>query len=380
MNTLNRKDMQKVLSIIALAAVLAACGKSDSVDKKTQLEQLKKQQTELSAEIKKLETELAKNDPEADRKAKFVKLDTITRSEFSHYIEIQGRVEADENVTLAAKAPGTVTAIYVKEGDAVSKGQVLAQLDNKVMLQGVESAKTQLEFATTVFNKQKNLWDQNIGSEIQYLQAKTNKDAAEKQLASMNEQLDMTRIKSPINGIVDEVMLKLGEGAAPGQPAVRVVNLTQLKAKAAAAESYISNVKTGNEVVVVFPDAKKEYKSKVTYAGRAIDNLTRTFNVEVKLPSNEAYRPNMIAVLKIVDYKNPKAFVVPVNIIKDSGEGKYVLVVEQQNGKHIAKKKMVTVGQNYNGMAEITSGLNDGDQVITTGFQDLEDGDIVKLS
>ncbi|MNE07976.1 Cobalt-zinc-cadmium resistance protein CzcB [compost metagenome] len=368
----------KSLSVIALAGLMAACG-SKTPDKKTQLEDLRKEQSEISAKIKKIEEELAKTDTTANKKVRYVEIANVATSNFKHYIDIQGKVEAIENVNVSAQAPGTVTNIYVTEGQSVKKGQVLAQLNNAVLLSQIEVIKTNLALANTVYNRQKALWDQKIGTEIQYLQAKSAKEGLERQLSAMNDQIDLTKIKSPINGTVDEVIAKLGDAASPGVPAFRVVNASNLKARATVAESYASNVKQGDEVVVLFPDLNKEINAKVSFVSRSIDPLTRSFTVEAKLPSDAAYRANMVAVMKIVDYSVKDAIAVPVNSVQNVNNETFVLVAEKDKGKDVAKKKAVKVGKIYNSQAEILSGLTEGEKLITVGYQGLNNDEAIKF-
>ena len=274
------------------------------------------------------------------------------------------------------ESPGTVTRIFVKVGQNVNKGQVLAQLDDKVLRQSIAQMQTQLDLATTVFNRQKNLWDQKIGTEVQYLTAKSQKQGLEEQLAGLKSQAAMNKIKSPVSGTVDAMDLKLGASVAPGNPTgIRVVNASRLKVKALVSENYGGKVNQGDEVQVSLPDVPENLQARISFAAKVIDPISRGFNVEVKLPSNRKYRPNMLAILKIVDYKNDNALVVPVNAIQKSETSEYVFLAV--NGK--AKKADIRTGKVSDGKAEVLSGLKAGDKVITTGFQDLNDGDGVKL-
>lgn len=370
-----------IKSILAGATVtfLVACG-GQAVDKKTELDNLKKDQASLKEKIAKLEAELALTDTAKKAKGKNVAISEMQQSPFTHYIEVQAKVEGDEDVSISPETMGTVTAVLVKAGDKVSKGQLLATLDDKIMKQSMATMQTQLDLATTLYNKQKNLWDQKIGSEVQYLSSKTQKEALENQLATVREQWQLTRMTSPINGTVDEVDIKVGQGVAPGMPVMRVVNLNDLKVRGEIAEAYISTVKTGNDVVVFFPDRNKEIQSKLSYAGRAINKLNRTFNVEVRLtPKDGELNPNMIAVLKIADYKNAGAYTVPVGAVMKSSEGEFVFVAMSEGKNTVAKRKAVTTGMSYNGTIEIKGGLSDGDKVVTTGFQNLVEGDLISL-
>lgn len=370
--------MKNLITFSFIAATLFAC--SGNKDKKSQLEDLKKEQAELKVKIQTLEAELSKNDSTSD-KSKLVALTEMQPVTFKHFIEVQAKVDGDLDVMLSAESAGSITSISAEAGDKVTKGQVLATIDDKIIRQSISEVQTQLDLAVQVYNRQKNLWDQKIGSEIQFLQTKTSKESLEKRMATLNEQLSMTKIKSPIDGVVDVVNIKVGQTVAPGFPSIRVINLNSLKVKAEVAESYIDQVNKGDQAIVYFPDQNKEVNVKIDYSGNRIDPLNRTFNVEVKLANDKAgnFRPNMIAVLKIVDYVNPKAFTVPLTVVQKSGDGSFVFVNTEEGGKQIAKRKAVTVGLVYNGLAEITSGLTTGDKVITSGYSSIIEGDEIKL-
>ncbi|NVO19473.1 MAG: efflux RND transporter periplasmic adaptor subunit [Bacteroidetes bacterium] len=370
-------QLKKGISI-CLIILLAAC--SSTVDKKAELDKLKKQHDDIADQIKKLETELKLTDSASVNYTDVV-VTEVKASEFNHYIEVQGKVDGEDNVAVAPQAPGIVTNVYVKEGDMVRKGQVLAQLDDNVLQQQIAGLNQQLAFATNIFNKQKALWDQKIGSEVQFLTAKNNKESLEKNLATIQQQVDMYKIKSPINGSVEEVGVKVGQMAAAGAvPVFRVVNFSSAKIVADIAEVYAPKVKPGNEVLVYFPDFKEEMKSSIRFSSKYINPTNRTFQVEVRLGQGKVdFRANMIAVVKINDYHNSHAIVLPVNLVKDSQDGKFVYTTALEGGKTVARKLKVEVGQIYNGLAEITSGLKDGDKVISTGFNSLVEGQAVKI-
>ncbi len=371
--------MKNILILATFSILFFACGNS-APDKKTELENLKKEQATLAEKIKKLETEIAANDTTAKIKMLDVEITPVAAIPFKSYVQVQGKLDADENVNVSAQMGGTVKSIYVKEGDQVKAGQILVELDDAVMRQGIEELKNQLAFATDLFEKQKNLWDQKIGSEVQFLSAKNNKESLEKKMQTMNEQLAMYKIKSPINGQVDEVSLKLGQIAAPGFPAVRVVNMNSLKVKADLAESYAGKIREGNEVILEFPDMNKTIDAKVSYVSRVINNMNRTFNVQVNISSSPDYHPNMIAHLNIVDYQTASSIVIPLNVVQNSENGNYVfLSVKNDKGKTVALKQMVKTGREYKGQIEILEGLKEGDSLITTGYQDVEDGEFLKL-
>ena len=363
--------MKRTLIIPALITLIVSCAPQD---KKAELEALKKEQAELQSKITALEAEIGKTDTTA-AKTLMVGVEPVAPQPFRNYIEIQGKVDADENVTLSAEMGGTVTKINVKVGDEVRKGQVLAETDNQAILQGMQELQTQLDLANTMYQKQKNLWDQKIGTEMQFLQAKTQKEAMEKRMATVQEQLDMTRIKSPIDGTVDAVDIKVGQITAPGMPAIRVVNFENMKVVGEVPEAYAGKVKKDNPVTVIFPDMKDTINTKVAFAARVINQLNRTFRVEIMLDSKADYNPNMITILKIADYTNEKAIVVPVSVIQKSETGDFVFVAK--DGK--AVKKSVKYDRVYNGKAEITSGLEVNDKLIVSGYQDLDEGELVRF-
>jgi len=371
-------NMKKLIYASLVLGLITSCS---SGDKKTKLEKLKKQSVELIDQIKKLEGEIALEGDTtmSNAKIKDVSVKPIAFETFKHYIDVQGRVEGDENVTISGKMAGTVDRILVNEGDEVREGQILAELENSVLKQSFEELKSALGFATDVYEKQKNLWDQKIGTEMQFLSAKNNKESLEKKLSTLNEQMELSKIKSPINGVIDAVDIKIGQSLMPGMPAIRVVNLNKLKAKADISETYASKVKKGNDVVIYFPDLDKEVSSKIVYTAKVINNTTRTFSAEAELDAqNQDYRPNMIAVLKVVDYQKDSSVVIPLNYIQSSGTSKYVYMVGNRNGKEIATRRDITVGQIYNGRAEILNGLSLKDKLITTGHLDLTEGMLIK--
>jgi membrane fusion protein (multidrug efflux system) len=369
----------RIVVAVVIAGLLAACSAASPDDKKERLAKLKTQQADLAKEIAKLEGEVSSSpDSAANVRSKEVAITALAPRKFEHYVQTQGRVEAEENIQVSAKSPGVITQVYVNEGDQVSKGQVLAQIDNSIVLRSIESAKTQLELATSVFQRQKNLWDQKIGTEVQFLQSKTQKESLEKQIATLNEQNEMTKIKAPINGTVDNITVKVGENIAPGMPAVRVINGNNLKLKANISEAYVNSVKKGNKVVVSFPDQNREVTASVSFVGRNIDLLSRTFMIEVKLPSAADLRPNMTATARIIFRSDDNSIVIPVNVIQDINKEKVVYVAETEGNKTVAKRKVITVEGVFGGAAQV-KGLNAGEKLITVGFQGLNDGDFVKI-
>lgn len=365
--------MKKVFLISSLTIAMIACN-SNGGDKKAELEKLKKQQSELKAKIATLEAELNTG---ADSAESGITVDVamLKPETFKSYIDIQGRVDADENVTISSEMPGTITKINVKVGDEVSKGQILAETDARAIVQNIADLQVNSELVNQIFEKQKNLWEQKIGTEVQYLQAKTNKESMQKKMAALQEQLNMTRIISPINGTVDAVDVKLGQTVAPGMPSIRVINFSNLKVKADVAESYASKLKRGSEVIIYFPDMNDSIISKVSFVSRAINPGTRTFSVEVLLDNKKEYHPNMVTKMNINDYQSPKpVIIIPIRTIqKDESNASFVYVAEG----NIAKKRIVTMGKEYSGKVEITSGLKENDQLVISGYDIITEEDVI---
>ncbi len=366
--------MKKYLLIPVISLFIGSCG---TADQKAELEKLKKQKSEIEAKILVLEEEIAKSDTSKAEKNTDVRTMALVPSIFKAYIEIQGKVDADENVSLSTSIPGTVTKISTKVGQEVTKGQVLAETDASALNQQMNDLQVNLDLAKQVLEKQSNLWAQKIGTEIQYLQAKTTKESLEKKMAALQEQLRMTKIVSPIDGTVDAVNIKIGQMVAPGLPAINVINFANLKVKADVSESYAARVKTGNDVIVLFPDLKDTVVSKISYAARAINPLTRTFNVEVNLSNNSSYHPNMVAKIKINDYQSAKPeIIVPIKYIQKGTNESFVFIAE--NNKVV--KRIVKINREYNGLAEVTEGLKENDLLITDGFDLVNEGDNILIN
>ena len=362
--------MKKLIYLSALL-VLAACNKPQ--DKAAQLAALKKQSADINAQIEKLQGEIGKKD---SVKSTDVTTFTVKPANFTNYVQIQGKIDAQDNVMAYSLSPGAITNIFVKPGQHVNKGQVLVQLDNSVLFQQIAQAETQLALNKTLYQRQKNLWDQKIGTEVQFLQAEQALQSATRQVAFLRQQGDQYRITSPISGTVDQMDLKLGQVIQPGQNGIRIVNADNLKVKADVPESYVTSVKQGDNVLLEFPDANDSLRTKITFAAKVIDPTSRSFGVEIKLPQNKNLRPNMTAIIKIADYSKNNTLAVPVNAIQRSEAGDYVFV----NQNNIAKRKNVKVGATYAGKTEILSGLSDGDQLVVQGASDIQDGDKIKVT
>lgn len=370
--------MKKVTSITLSTALFiilfTSCGKKE---KTVQLEELRKQQSDLSAQIKTLEDEINKANPKSNSgKTIQVSIKSIEIKPFYHFIDVQGKVTSDKNITITTKVPGSVTKVYVTRGQFVKQGTLLATIDAEQIIKGLDEAKTSLNFVTELYNKQKSLWDQKIGTEIQFLQAKNQKESLEKKIASLNVQYESFKIKAPIDGTLDEVILKEGELTSPGYPAFKIVNNSAFKATAEIAESYVEKVQKGNKVMITFPDINETITKNIDNVSDVINIINRTFNVEVNLGASNKYKTNMITFFKIQDYVSNSAISIPINLIQNSEvDGDHIFVAE--NGK--AVKRKITLGKTYGNEAEVISGLKSGDKIITVGYQELTDGQAIKF-
>ncbi len=393
-------------SFVAMIAVsLVACGssakdkKGDTGDMKVKLEKLKKEKNKLEADIRTLEDQIAKADPESAKLAqKLVSVDTLRIQDFTHYIELQGKIDAEGMAYVAPTGPGgQVKAVYVKAGQKVSKGQLILKLDDAMARQSVVAAqqqtgqlKARLAQYQSVYERQQNLWKQNIGSEIQVINAKADVDAmaaqlrgAEASVALAQEQANMSNVHAQISGMIDEMNVEPGEffspqtAAAPGM-GIRIVNNNNLKIVTKVPENYVTRIKKGDKVEVVIADSDKPpYQSIISMVGGSIDPITRSFAAEAKLPSDPSLKPNQTATMKILDYEAKAAIAIDVNLVQSDEKGKYVYVMEKEGDKMLVRKKVVTVGEAYNGLIEIKSGLTGGELIITEGYQTVYEGQAV---
>lgn len=362
---------------LLVLAMLVGCKN----DKNAKLLKLKKQQQELADQIKTLEAEVKTTSPDSSENSGVqVGVEIVKPSVFAHAIEVQGALDGDDNVKIFPQGQGTVTQVLVSVGSQVRKGQVIARLDDQAMRRTYAQTLSQYKLVVETFDRQKRLWDQKIGSEMQFLQAKTAKESLENGLAALKEQLDYAQIKSPINGTIEDLPLKVGMTASPAMPVATVINFSSIKVVADVAEAYNTSISTGDSVSLWFPDLKKEIKSKISSASKLINPQNRSFKVEVRLPGNlKNLKANMIAVLRITDYKNKNAMVVKVNLIQTDSKGAYVYAVSEENGKQIARKKYITQGLTYNGFSEVKDGLVSGDRLVSVGQLGLTDGAQVQL-
>jgi len=376
--------MKNNIILIFASLIIASCNPNESLEsKKELLVTYNNQIDELRGKVQILEKEIALLDTSKSYiKAKLVSTSAIQSGSFQHFIDVQATVDSEENILINAAMPGLITKIYVKEGDVVSAGQILAEQDNRVLSQSISELETSLELAKTTFEKQQKLWNQKIGSEIQFLQAKTQYESLNKTKATLQTQLDMTRIKSPISGVVDEVMIKIGETAAPGFGVFRVVNNNKMKVVAKIADAYLGRIKKGDLLNIYMRELNDTIASKVSFVSKSVNAQTRTFTIEAPINDGKyEMRPNMLVTVSINDQNFENAIAIPSGVIqKDANGTEYVLLAKKQDEEIKALKKTVKSGLSYKGKTLIESGLTEGDMLITFGYQDIVDGQIISIN
>ena len=375
--------MKKILSITALSILLFSCGgkeNNQSIDeliKSKNTKELQAKKALIQADLAKIDDALATLVVAKDEEA-LVSVATIKDTVFNHYLEIQGNVNTKENILVQPEFSGNLTSLTVKAGQRVSKGQILGRVDDAGMSQQLASLENQYALAKTSFERQKNLWNKKIGSEIQFLQAQTQMVSAQKGVAQMRAQLSKTVIRAPFSGTIDEVFVEKGQIVAPSQQGLmRILNLGSMYVSTSVPETYIGKLKVGTEVDVFLTSLGKTYKGRVRQVGNYLNPNNRSFGIEVSVPNPEnLLRPNQVAKLKIIDYSSKNAIVVPTNVVQEDGEkNKFVFTVANSNGKTgTAKKVLVKVGKSSDNVTEVVSGLSANDIIVTEGVNSIADG------
>lgn len=375
--------MKKFLIICVLFTLASCADKKENNEisaKKTELEQLMKERDALSERISKLETDISKmGESAAPEKSKLVEISELTKSDFAHYIDLQGKIMTEDVYYVTPRGMGgQVKSIYVKQGDRVKKGQLLMKLEDGIIQQNIKQVESQLAFAKNIFERQENLWEEGIGTEVQYLSAKNNVDALEKQIALVKEQLSTTLVYAEVSGVVETVSIRVGE-TFMGSPmaGITIVNPSALKAVVEVPENYVVKVRKGMPVKISVPDINQTFNSAISLISETINVNSRSFVAESKLSGNAGIKPNQVAIIRILDHESKNTIVVPVQTVQTDEKGKYVYVLDKENGKTIARKKIVTIGEFYDEMIEVTSGLTTGEKLITKGFQGLYDGQLI---
>lgn len=370
--------------ILITLIVAGACSQpvSDVETKKQELEAAQNEMISLKEKIGTLEKEIVALDPTFARNNNAVLISTWTleAKPFEHYVDVRGSVESRKNVSLSTMSGGKVEKVLVTEGQQVSAGQVLIVLEADVIRNSIKEIKTSIELANTVYEKQANLWEQKIGSEIQYLQAKNNKEALERKLATMNSQLDQMIIKAPFSGAIDKVEALVGEMASPGLPLVRMVNPNDMYVKADVSEDFIGKLKKNDKVEVYFPAFDKKVKSNILSVGQVINAENRTFRIEANLDSQLAAKPNQVVVISLRDYVNPNVFQVPTKIIQRDNQGQFLFVIENKEKTLQARKVYIEPGMSHGNVTEVLKGLDGSEKIVYEGFREVTEGAELKIA
>ncbi len=374
--------MKKITILItALLIVFASCHKSSDNDPQQIRKKIAYYKTKITEYQQKI-NQLQKKLPESKNVAAVpVHVTVVQYTNFKHYLDVTAKIQPIEDAFVNPKTNGEVKKIYVKEGDYVKKGQLLAELDDQIIKNNIEQIKTQLELADSLYQKQKKLYEQGVASEIQYLQAKNRKETLEKNLSSLQTQLQYTKITAPFDGIVDQINIKVGELASPAMRAIYLVNLSKMKAVANLSVKYLPNVKKGTPIELrfeVYPDLV--IKSHINYVGNFIDPTTNTFKIEATFnnPQNKI-KPNMSATMRFVEFKSNKAIAIPTRILNQDTKGWYVFTIKRHDGQTLAKKQYINLGQISTTKALVLDGLKPGDTVITDGYNLVRDGSVVRI-
>ena len=386
--------MKNILPLLMITFLFASCGNGnkqsvDDVIESNNLESIRKKKSELVSEqnlikqeIKKLDIVIAQLDE--GKKTPLITTFELQESDFKHFLELQGNVTTKNLLMIYPEYSGVLTNVYVKEGQKVRKGEVLAKIDDGGLSQQLAQLKIQAELAKTTFERQQRLWDQKIGSEMQYLQAKSNYESQNQAIAQLEQQVAKTVVRAPFSGTIDDVLTEQGSVVMPGQSQLmRIVNLDNMYIETDVPEKYIANITRNKKVEVEFPILGKKIDSKVRQVGDFINPNNRTFKVEISIPNKEkSIKPNLTAKLKINDYSNKNALLIPQGIISENASGEqYIYVIKEKVGDDEAKAKKIVIetGLTQGDYIEVTKGLEAGDEIIMEGARSVNDGQKVKI-
>lgn len=386
--------MKKIITLVTLSLILWSCGgdkqeasleavlnSKNTKDITAKRQELVDQQQNIQQQLKQIDEALAEINP--DKNVPLITTFKAKTEEFNHYVELQGNVTTKQNLVLTPEMSGILTSVYVKEGDKVRKGQLLALVDDGGLAQQKAQLQIQADLAKTTYERQKRLWDQKIGSEIQFLQAKSTYDGQMAALNQINQQLAKTRITAPFSGEIDDVITEQGSVVGAGQtPIMRIVNLNDMYIETEVPERYLANISNDSKVEVNFPVLNETVKAKVRQTGNYINPSNRTFKIEIEVPKTEKQiKPNLTARLKINDYTNKEAILIPQNIISENADGEqYIYILEdKENNKAIAKQVIIETGETQGDVIEILSGLKNNDEIIQEGARSVKEGQTVKI-
>lgn len=368
------------LSLIVLLAYSCSSGSGEGLDaKKAELEKLKTESAELAESIKELEAEIATLDPEYSKQGQKTILITTAntrKGNFEHFVEVTGSVLSKKNVSISAEASGLVLEVPAVEGMRASKGQILARINAESIQRNIDELQNSLDLANTLYEKQERLWNQQIGTEVQYLEAKNRKEGLERSLNTLKTQLDKGVVRAPFDGTVETVQVRTGELVQPGMAMFQFVGESDLFIEADISEAYIGVMAKGDSVDVSFPSINQEFKTKVSSIGSIINPNNRTFKIEVILPRMKNLKPNMISVLRIKDYENTEGITVPSHLILSDNKGDYLFVVAD----NVAKKTYVKRGKTFGDESEILEGLSGNEVLVDKGFREVGDNFNVKIA
>lgn len=361
--------MKRSYLFLVPAIVLASCG--GGTNSKGDLASLKKQRAELDAKIQEME----KGNKEKSGKVTPVLVTKVEPTTFNAFIEVQSQITGDDVVNATARNQGTINRILVQVGQQVRQGQVIATLDAAIQDNQIKALEPQIELAKTVYEKTQKLWEQNIGTEVQLLTAKATLENLQKQKAVLQSTRDLNNVIAPISGTVDFVSMKVGDASTMPTAYIRIVNTSKLKAEANLGENYLGKVNVGDKATLIFPDASDSLQVKVSYVAKAVDPMSRAFQVQVRLNNDKKLHPNMSCIMRISNYERKDAIVIPVSVIQKTAEGEMVYVVDGETARAVTIK----TGRNSNGKVEVLDGLKPGDQLVVAGFEDLDNGQKVTI-
>jgi RND family efflux transporter MFP subunit len=383
----------KKISLILLIAITASCGKTNkSVERivesgnlseiKAKKDEITGKQQEINNQLKLLSDAISKLD--TLKRVPLITTFTAETEVFNHYLELQGNVMTKQNVIVYPEMSGLLSSVFVKEGQYVSKGQLLAKIDDGGLGQQVAQLQIQANLAKTTFERQERLWNQKIGSEIEYLQSKSNYEGQQKAVSQTQSQLAKTEVRAPFSGIIDDIITDQGTVVAPGQSEIlRIVNLNDMYIETDVPESYLPSITKNKKVIVEFPVLGKTVEAFIRQAGNFINPANRTFKVEIAVPNNDkSIKPNLTARLKINDYTNEKTFLIPQSIISENAEGQqyvYVVTDKKNNNEGKAKKVIIKTGKTQGDVIEVLQGFDQGAEIIEEGARSVQDGQIVEI-
>ncbi len=377
----------KTITIFLLGFMLIsinACEQKDELqEKKQELKNQKMNLQEIRNSIATLEKEISVLDPEfakKNRKATLITTTPVEQTTFEHFVEVSGAVKSRKNVLISAENMGSIDRILVTEGAEVKKGQLLLSMDTDLYQRNLDQLETEYSLATTMFEKQSNLWKQNIGTEVQYLQSKNQKQSLENQIANVKTQISKSQIRAPFNGTIESVDVREGEMAQIGSPLVRLVNHQEMYIKADISESFIGEFEKGETVIINFPSINQTIESKLSSVGQVIDEMNRTFSIEALLPPTDfTIKPNLLAVVKLSNFRQENAIVIPTKLIQKDHKGDFVFIAEKEKEELIAKKVHIDRGITYKNRTMIPEGLASKSMLIDEGFRDVAEGGKVKI-